>query len=1579
MAIDKLIPQYLNSDTDQKLVKSVEMTDNLNVRVSNDAEGTEGVIKNVKGTEVVSAINASSNFPAGDNRVIGSVANEKNKEILFLVWNENDNHGIYRLDMTTGKYQKLYEDSVLNFKKFSHASCDVVVNEDEETLFYWTDNVNPPMKVNINRFLSNDYPTILSTGTDQQKLDILTVMKNAPKQAPTFAFGYDSSVGDTGIYEKVFQFAYQYRYSDGEVSSLSPYSALTVSDLQYKDGFISDTEKKNYNKIVITVSDSNVDVDEIIVYARRGNTGAFYQVDKIESSGSTSNLSVDFSDFKVASYLSKDEENKSYDNVPQLAKALSISGNRLMFGNYTEGYENAFVDASLSPVYYAEPEVFSMRAYNYGTNDKVIVDNYTYYSNSYSNPQFAIDFSNVPATVNAGTEVIIEISFISDSVQVQKNSLTNFEFGEIDFSFKDPESDNISNASYEVGNPNLINNTNRRAVRMGLQPIVFSHRQKISNSLSKAAFISSVVSSFISRDFYSIIDGKENDRSVYDYSTLAGIAGSEAVGVFGGRAGWKLSAAASTNPDVYIFDIIFAGAEIFLKYVWAQGGNWVTNNFVGTKKLEVTESSSVSIGGIGGYSLFTGDSSKNPLYQSYGVSGSSCFGGELIGSKSYKANASHDFGIVYLDANGRAGGVNKLSSVFVEGLDNRVRKGATTIDIRVSSTAPSWASKWMPVYGRNKTYESFLQYSCSYALAALDSENVTSTFSKKIYLSMNTLEGSESSYKEQTGADLEYKFEKGDKLRVLSHNTTGSKEYPSNYTFDIIDYKYFDENEASSFLFQTGKFSNRKGWYLILEDNDFDGFSYNDVISGNSSWNKNTLVEILKPKKEAEEIVYYEFGKVYDIVNNQHQGDRTTTSFTGGFTVITVLTSPQTGTASSTDRYYVGDYVDLGNNIIIEITEVIPVSDSSWLYYFDWTRFQPSVGTYGTATITNPAGVASLEEGDVYHRVRKLRLPNTFFEDGDYPDSFRKNSYAYEIGYIEDESVSDFFSSKSISIGKPYAYIEDAKTIRRKSSITYSDAYVIDSSRLNLSSFNLSLANWTDLDLSYGGIESLVYRGDALTVIQENKASQLPMGRNLIEYSNGDANVSVSRNVLGIPSYYAGDYGTQNPESVVERFGVVYYVDARAGKVIRLSADGITPISEKGMDSFFQDAFAYIISTNAKVRIVGGFDPDNDEYIVTVEPNYVASVTIGSDVYELPVDNNDNPIADNITYTSSTIIWNAVGSLWNTYCGDWNDAGNGVIFIDQLSLPQGVLVDSSFAGSTGTINIIVTDSSYSFSATAQLNLSNGVITFPATTCEGTTITLGTTEEDNSGFTIAYKHKEGVWSSKYSFKPTSYVNINNELYSFFDAPSGLMWKHNVNETRNNFYGTQYASMFEAVSNQNPSMIKVFEALGVEGDGTWSAVLSNTDQSTTIGTTDFDEREGHRYAMIPRDTLSSTGHQIYLGKVEAVVGDTVTFTTPINRLPFLVGDDLKTASGSVLTDTTMDVAGITGRKTIQCTSTVANISVGDDVFVEHSSRIDGDPMRGVFLKFKLTSSDTSAFEVHALSVSYDRSMVHNDRVN
>jgi len=134
------------------------------------------------------------------------------------------------------------------------------------------------------------------------------------------------------------------------------------------------------------------------------------------------------------------------------------------------------------------------------------------------------------------------------------------------------------------------------------------------------------------------------------------------------------------------------------------------------------------------------------------------------------------------------------------------------------------------------------------------------------------------------------------------------------------------------------------------------------------------------------------------------------------------------------------------------------------------------------------------------------------------------------------------------------------------------------------------------------------------------------------------------------------------------------------------------------------------------------------------------------------------------------------------------------------------------------------------------------------------------------------------------------------------------------------------------------------------------------------------------MIFRDTSSkSTGHKIYLGKVASVSGDEITFTAPINRIPFVFGDTLKTASVSALAATSNTISAVTGRKIIQCGGTVSGISTDNEIFVEHTSRVDGDPMRDVFLKIKLTSTDTTAFEVHALSISYDRSRLHNDRVN
>jgi hypothetical protein len=49
MAIDKMIPRFLVSDEDERLLKEGAMTDALNVSISEDGDGSEGVVKNMKG------------------------------------------------------------------------------------------------------------------------------------------------------------------------------------------------------------------------------------------------------------------------------------------------------------------------------------------------------------------------------------------------------------------------------------------------------------------------------------------------------------------------------------------------------------------------------------------------------------------------------------------------------------------------------------------------------------------------------------------------------------------------------------------------------------------------------------------------------------------------------------------------------------------------------------------------------------------------------------------------------------------------------------------------------------------------------------------------------------------------------------------------------------------------------------------------------------------------------------------------------------------------------------------------------------------------------------------------------------------------------------------------------------------------------------------------------------------------------------------------------------------------------------------------------------------------------------------
>ena len=105
-----------------------------------------------------------------------------------------------------------------------------------------------------------------------------------------------------------------------------------------------------------------------------------------------------------------------YDNVPLLAKAQTTMGNRLMYGNYTEGWD--IKDSNGNPVYldYQTSEVkedigftnltttLGTAGYSYGPAVVVITDG-----------RLIVDFSSVNTILEAGSSFTLELQFNHDS------------------------------------------------------------------------------------------------------------------------------------------------------------------------------------------------------------------------------------------------------------------------------------------------------------------------------------------------------------------------------------------------------------------------------------------------------------------------------------------------------------------------------------------------------------------------------------------------------------------------------------------------------------------------------------------------------------------------------------------------------------------------------------------------------------------------------------------------------------------------------------------------------------------------------------------------------------------------------------------------------------------------------------------------------------------------------------------------------------------------------------------------------------------------------------------------------------
>ena len=277
------------------------------------------------------------------------------------------------------------------------------------------------------------------------------------------------------------------------------------------------------------------------------------------------------------------------------------------------------------------------------------------------------------------------------------------------------------------------------------------------------------------------------------------------------------------------------------------------------------------------------------------------------------------------------------------------------------------------------------------------------------------------------------------------------------------------------------------------------------------------------------------------------------------------------------------------------------------------------------------------------------------------------NCYSFGNG-VESMRIKDDFNE--VYLDKQVIASTTLETYRenhRKHGLVYSGVYNSSSGINNLNQFIAAENITKDVNPVYGSIQKLNSRNADLQVFCEDKVLKILSKKDALYSADGDVNLITTNKFLGQVVPYVGDYGiSRNPESFSSDNYRTYFVDKQRGAVLRLSRDGITPISDVGMQTWFKD------NLKNAVGVLGSFDTNKKEYNVTIKAesgSYTLSYSEGVKGWSsfktfipeeaLSVENEYFSIANADTTTNNQIWKHHTNSVYNNFYGKTPTAANG--------------------------------------------------------------------------------------------------------------------------------------------------------------------------------------------------------------------------------------------------------------------------------------------------------------------------------
>jgi hypothetical protein len=1247
----------MNQDLDERLLPNGSYISAQNVTVNSYASGDVGAIQNAYGNLLVSTISQLVTSPTVSNPiVIGAVVYEPKGLIYWLV-TANEFDAIFELSLASNGGQgqvtrvlqcsKPNPGSPLNFNANQIVTgINYIEGQDGNNYLFWTDNYNPPRRININR--CKGY-----TADDPSIADDISVVMAPPLNAPYISLSQDNNPDSTNLKEKFVYFSYRYKYIDNEYSSMSPFSAVGFEAgsfaIDYDTGDnLGMINKKN--KINIEFETGNEFVKEIQLLVRDTRSLNVmviesFKKDELSIQNNTTH-SFTFRNNKIYTTLSNDQVTRLFDNVPLKALAQDVIGNRLIYGNYLQfrNITNANdVDININFTVNYVSELISgnnpKRSFRSDRDYEVGI----VYTDEYGRMTTVL----TPALSNA-------VNQLSNSVYIPPTASNSANSLRVEIKHDPPswatnyrlvlkqnrhEYYNIFPRLY-VGQGLfryfLINESDRDKFGVGDYVIIkkgssssptYSNKQyKILETEVKPAGFNNITTA--PEGLYFKIKIEPNDTSIlptngtqtFTFTTQAtnklncntgnqrnsvtALLNANSVNVqygytskpvFYGSLASDSSALSTTITSSFTGNTVpglnlpVPSSEINKRYFYSKDlrytieikpgnkFNYTVDLFGVSNWIEVNDIPIV-VGQV--YKIKTPTHALGNTFYGNGYNQGPFAGLTLNNTANYAAffiqfnSNSFSIGdkwkiggrtrippaptVSALGMGSNYFGSSAITNSSVYSYQEGLNGGMAVLSGTFSGSIFAGASITIQVL--NDRYNNLAYASPQTFTSPQTYENIEEWFVESGAWTTFISKGAGGNSTDQGAKPIWFRETTGP-VNVINPNNG----LPTNQT------TYSDTSQRVT-MFMMG-YGNKQG----CKQNIFEvRFTINQISPSNS-----IIFETVPLDTETE--IFHELSRTFPIKNGKHISRWFFTSRSNG-------PSSSTRLIQSTKEW--PHYFTAGDTVYINTNGVSPATQHTIIgtpnrYIIDVTPSMSVLPSFpGSVSYTT----YEQDQTSVTNGAKiQVNYPN--YPNGDY------NSFTYNTG-LETHRIKDAFNAPVMRYSpRVTSIIEDYEEEHKFASLTYSGVFQATTSTNKLNEFNLSLANFKNLDKRYGSVQKLKARDTDLLTLHQDKITSVLYGKNLLYDAVGGSQVASIPEVLGNQIAYPGEFGiSDNPESFATWGDVCYFADEKRGSVIKLIGNEVIPISTQGMGSFWIDT----MRDNPNNFKFGGFDPYNGLYVISL-------------------------------------------------------------------------------------------------------------------------------------------------------------------------------------------------------------------------------------------------------------------------------------------------------------------------------------------------------------------------------------------